>query len=567
MRRGENEKSHIILVLMVTMVFSLFGAIVVLTPNGSETITRGTQYEITWLDNISENVKIELYQYDGYHSDISASTESDGSYLWNIPSDLNGENYQIFISSTILPEIVDQSDYYFSIPYGSLALTSPNGGESLTRGSQFEITWTDDVSDDVRIQLYDGYFGTYTDIISSTESDGSYLWDIPNELYGSYYQIIISSTLTPAFEDWSDGTFSIQGGSITVITPNGGESLTRGTQYEITWTDDFPENVYIQLFLSGGYYTDIAVSTESDGSYIWDIPIELNGAEFQIVVISTIGDGQLSDLSDGYFSIPSGSITVTYPNGGETLARGTQCEIKWTDDISENVYIQLFLSGGYYTDIAGSTPSDGSYLWDIPADLTGSDYQIKVFSEIMGDAVSDFSDGYFSIPSGSITVTYPDGGETLTNGRQCEIKWTDDITENVIIQLFQYGSYLNDLAYVSSSGSYLWDIPTDLSGTDYQIKVFSEIMGDAVSDLSDGYFSILGSPENISFIFSTGAVTIYWDEEPYANSYKIYASDNPYVTFELVATVSTNSWITSVTGKKFYYVTASTETLKTADNK
>ena len=77
---------------------------------------------------------------------------------------------------------------------------------------------------------------------------------------------------------------------------------------------------------------------------------------------------------------------------------GTQQSIIWNDNIAENVMIELFKGGFLDSVITISTPSDGSFIWDIPANtVLDSDYTIKLTS------VSD--PGLFVITSYSIHYT------------------------------------------------------------------------------------------------------------------------------------------------------------------
>ena len=108
-------KNYMIFLLFVCSI-TLFGTVTVMEPNGGESIPKGSQIEITWYDNISEAVKIELYQNDVYHSDIATSTDSDGSYLWDMPNEISGSNFKIKVLSTVIPILHnDISDDYFTI--------------------------------------------------------------------------------------------------------------------------------------------------------------------------------------------------------------------------------------------------------------------------------------------------------------------------------------------------------------------------------------------------------------------------------------------------------------------
>ncbi len=77
----------------------------------------------------------------------------------------------------------------------------------------------------------------------------------------------------------------------------------------------------------------------------------------------------------------------------------------------------------------------------------------------------------------------------------------------------------------------------------------------------------LSAPTNITISISSDSVHIEWDAVTGANSYKIYASDDPYTGFDSLATVTDTIWSTSITEvKKFYYVKASTETIRSKDS-
>ena len=65
--------------------------------------------------------------------------------------------------------------------------------------------------------------------------------------------------------------------------------------------------------------------------------------------------------------IPTKTVTVLSPNGGESWQAGTTKEITWSDtSLSRDVKIELSRDGGAnYSTIVSSTPNDGSYSWDI----------------------------------------------------------------------------------------------------------------------------------------------------------------------------------------------------------
>lgn len=80
---------------------------------------------------------------------------------------------------------------------------------------------------------------------------------------------------------------------------------------------------------------------------------------------------------------PSGEveddITVTYPNGGERFEHNELVTLRWSDNISGDVAIDLYQGGTFHSSIASSVPSSGSYEWSIPYDLElSNEYSIRI---------------------------------------------------------------------------------------------------------------------------------------------------------------------------------------------
>jgi hypothetical protein len=88
-----------------------------------------------------------------------------------------------------------------------ITVLSPNGGESWLAGTSNTISWTSNISEDVKIELYRGGSIFYT-IVSSTSNGGNYLWTIPDTLQSRMdYKVKISSVLDSSLYDFSDSGF------------------------------------------------------------------------------------------------------------------------------------------------------------------------------------------------------------------------------------------------------------------------------------------------------------------------------------------------------------------------
>ncbi|CAN2050451.1 hypothetical protein GMMP1_950001 [Candidatus Magnetomoraceae bacterium gMMP-1] len=82
-------------------------------PDSGEKWEKGVEYTIEWEDNISENVKIELYKDSSFKETIKDSTSSDGRFDWTVPTDVSADDdYRIKITSKSNSDISKYSDYF-----------------------------------------------------------------------------------------------------------------------------------------------------------------------------------------------------------------------------------------------------------------------------------------------------------------------------------------------------------------------------------------------------------------------------------------------------------------------
>jgi len=103
--------------------------------------------------------------------------------------------------------------------------------------------------------------------------------------------------------------------SLQVTSPNGGETWLIGSSHDITWTSSGGVgNVRIEYSSdNGSNWTDIAASTENDGSYNWTTP-GVSSTNYLVRVSET--DGDPTDVSDAVFTVCEGiSGRLTDPSG------------------------------------------------------------------------------------------------------------------------------------------------------------------------------------------------------------------------------------------------------------
>jgi hypothetical protein len=93
-----------------------------------------------------------------------------------------------------------------------IELTSPNGGEVLSRGLDYFIEWKTNVMEDVVLLLYKD--NTIIDTIAVTKSNNAYKWSLPVNLEETCgYQVRIKSSLNENLTDRSDSTFAVNDSS------------------------------------------------------------------------------------------------------------------------------------------------------------------------------------------------------------------------------------------------------------------------------------------------------------------------------------------------------------------
>ncbi|MCU0286314.1 MAG: S8 family serine peptidase [Acidobacteria bacterium] len=247
----------------------------------------------------------------------------------------------------------------------TINITSPNGGESWTVNSSYNITWTSSgLVGNVKIELSTDNGNRWSTIIASTKNTGSYKWIVSNNP-STRCKIRIKEASDSYPSDTSDATFSITSGpapTLTITSPNGNEKWEVGSVHNITWTTTGTVGT-LKIYYStnnGSNWTTVTSSTSNDGSYSWTVP---NAVTTTCKIrISEVADGLPSDTSNAAFSIitpipPEISLNRTQFNYGSIVggsASGVQTlridnkgggTLQWTA-LSSDSWIQVSPASG-----------------------------------------------------------------------------------------------------------------------------------------------------------------------------------------------------------------------------
>ena len=125
-----------------------------------------------------------------------------------------------------------------------------------------------------------------------------------------YLKVASTTASTTTVTVMGDGTLravykASTTGTLTVTSPNGGQSWVRGTAHTLTWTSSGSPgaNVKIELMKGSNVNRVISSSTANDGSYSWTIPsTQTVGTDYKIRITSTTSSA-ITDSSNSNFSI------------------------------------------------------------------------------------------------------------------------------------------------------------------------------------------------------------------------------------------------------------------------
>jgi hypothetical protein len=126
-----------------------------------------------------------------------------------------------------------------------------------------------------------------------------------------YIGILIFTFMLISCGGGSDSTGPSE--SISIDSPNGGESWQIGTTHTISWSTNIDENVKIELLKSNSVVKTIVDSTS--GSYSWQISENITPASDYKIKISSVDNSGIYDTSDSTFTIEGVSASTLIEEG------------------------------------------------------------------------------------------------------------------------------------------------------------------------------------------------------------------------------------------------------------
>ena len=317
------------------------------------------------------------------------------------------------------------------------------------------------------------------------------------------------------------------GQSITITSPNGGETWNAGSTQVVTWDETgLGYHNYVGVYVQrGAEPAEVLGYAESDAhEFAWPICEFIGDAsDYVIRVVCENCDPPVEDASDAPFAItgstPIPSLTLTSPAGGELWQAGTIQTVTWdSTDPTGHVGVWLFGAGQRHEFLGCVPMAAGSLTWDINAFIgDGSDYEVGViWQQPCGAGVEAFSAVPLtiagSLPVPALTVTSPNGGEVLSADTTHVITWSSiDPSGDVELWLTDDVTRYEFLGVApTSQGQFAWPIvPCIGDATDYRILLHWSSGQHTAEDMSDGTFELAGSTTSELAVTNPTAVDVW----------------------------------------------------------
>jgi hypothetical protein len=283
-------------------------------------LTSGETYTISW-STVPTATKYRLmYSTNNGVSWAVISNDVPGTtYQWVVPAVAAAESdWLIYVKA--YDGLGDQissgkSDAAFTInpPPPALQILAPNGGEMLTSGETYTISWS-------TVPTATKYRLMYSD------NNGVSWTVISNDVLGTTYQWVVPAVAT-AESDWliyvkaydglgvqissgkSDAAFTVNPPppALQILAPNGGEMLTSGETYTISWSTVPTATKYRLMYSDNNGVSWPVMSNDVPGTtYQWVVPAAIAVETDWLIYVKAYdasGVFLASDISDGNFIV------------------------------------------------------------------------------------------------------------------------------------------------------------------------------------------------------------------------------------------------------------------------
>ncbi len=388
---------------------------------------------------------------------------------------------------------------------------NPSPADGATgQSATVDLTWTggDPDGDGVTYDVYFALDDPTPDVLICNDVASTFC--DPGALVqgGHYYWKVVAQDaygLTATGPVW-DFTTGQSVSTLTLTSPNGGESWHMGDVHNVTWSSTGSiVNVRLE-YSKDGFSSDlhtIVSSTPNDGSYAWSVP---NDPSVTVRVrVSDASNPSTNDTSNASFVIynnvpdlPSNpspadgatdqSVTADLSwTGGDPDGDGVTYDVYFAlDDPTPDVLICNDVASAFCD--PGTLVQGGHYYWQVVAQ--------DAYGLTATGPVWDFTTGQ---PVSTLTLTSPNGAESWHTGDVHNVTWSSTGSiANIHLEYSKDGFIFDIHTIVASTpndGSYGWTVPNDPS-TSLRVRV-SDASNPTTNDMSNATFVIYNNGPNV----------------------------------------------------------------------
>lgn len=506
--------------------------ITVTQPDG-DTWYQGATYNITWSDNISENVRIDLYKDNGgtFVETLGFSIPSSGSFLWTIPSDQPQiTNYKIKITS------VSNASVFGWTPYFEISrmprVKTPVAGSVWEAGINHTISW-DNTGEALKIELYKG--GAFHSTISSSASTGAYIWVIPaNTTPANNYQVKITQLDNATITNLS-GTFSIAPPCLQPTNRQETNLVHNGAI--LTWDAVAPATSYEVNIRAVGAPTAVPYTVTTNSLDLSGLLTASTAYDWQVK--ATCATGTRGNTNLRRFTTPAAPVCNTPTGLNETNVGAQRATLSWSAASGAVGYtIQLRVQGASTWVERSATGSSYSsttlsqntaYEWRVRSNCSGlnSAYSgIRSFSTCSLPTVSPLSPANYKGILANTPYSIRWSG-TGGSGNCAIAKYWLQISNNL--------STLSSQTPIDMGTATLFDFPSGSPNMgDFYWRVQAEnVLGEKSAYTTTRNFTIMNltlSPASLTFAFDEGAKNVVVT----SNVFWRINSSQPWLTASLI---------------------------------
>jgi photosystem II stability/assembly factor-like uncharacterized protein len=394
-------------------------------------------------------------------------------------------------------------------PPGLVSIIAPITGQYLVSNKSLPIRWSSQNIDSLHISysLDDG--ASWARVAKVRASQGIHNWTVPvadNE----NARIKLSSTVDSTRNAIS-GRFIIKEYRLTLVTPNGGESLPGGANAQVSWLSDNISNINIEFSTDNGTSWNILGNSIPAAQGNTTVTLPLAGTSDGRIRISSSDNSQRNDMSDASFTVVGPEINILTPVASESWSAGETRNISWNSVSVNRLKIEYSVDGGtnWQTIAPAVAASNNTFSWTVP-NMPTNNAKIRL-TDTLNPTIRSVS-SEFTINRFPINLTSPNGGEVIKSGTDFPITWTSSFIQSIdIAYSIDNGNRWQTIAdnVSASSGTFNWSVPEIITGS---LKVRIRNSNDSLNlDISDNNASVSG----IRIIDPVDGKLIIKDQDPF----------------------------------------------------